>query len=360
MKIGVVTTSYPRRPGDAAGSFVAAHVDAMRALGHEVDVLAAHHLGSRLFDGAGAPEELEQRGGYLEALRFTARLTREVVRRARAWDVVVAHWLVPCGVAAVAARKPLVAIAHGGDVHTLRRLHLLRPALALIGDARIAFVSDELRALAAAPDALVQPMGIDVTRFARIPRTPTSPPTILVVARLVPIKGVDVAIAALDHLRTPAQLVIAGDGPERARLERPGVTFVGAVDADERDRLLARASVVVVPSRVLPNGRNEGMPMIALEALAAGVPVVASAVGGLASLAAATRVRPDDPPALADAIDQVLAAPPPAASLRESTLHLDWPRVAARLLQAAKPATRGIDAVRNHLRTSVRPLPTRR
>ncbi len=360
MRIGVVTTSYPRHPGDAAGSFVAAHVAAMRELGHEVDVLGAHEIASSLFSGAGAPDELERGRGYVRGAWFAARLAAAIMRRAHAWDLIVAHWLVPA-LAALPAQKPLLAIAHGGDVHTLRRLLLLAPTLALLRArrARLAFVSDELRVIANAPDAIVQPMGLDVAHFASLSRAPATPPTLLVAARLVPIKGVDVALAALDHVRTPVQLVIAGDGPERGRLERLAagdgsvharlatlaaprarasrhrVTFLGAVDARTRDRLLCEASAVLVPSRVLPNGRSEGMPMIALEALAAGVPVIASAVGGLRSLAAATRVRPDDPRALAAAIDRVLASPPRAHELAASVSHLAWPGVAQRLFEHA-------------------------
>jgi glycosyltransferase involved in cell wall biosynthesis len=332
MRIGVVTTSYPRHAGDHAGSFVAAHVQAMRGLGHHVDVVGAHEIESSLFTGAGAPDELERGRGHLRGAWFTARLATAITKRARDWDLIIAHWLVPA-LAALPARKPMLAIAHGGDVHTLRRMRLLAPALHLLRDAKLVFVSDELRRLANR-DALVQPMGIDVDHFAALGRAPTTPSTILVVARLVPIKGVDVAIAAAAKLR--ARLVIAGDGPERARLERnapANVTFLGTVDAAQRDQLLRTASVVVVPSRVLPNGRTEGMPMIALEALAAGVPVVASAVGGLASLHAATRVRPDDPFALAAAIDRVLASPPRESDLRASVASLAWPRVAHRLLE---------------------------
>ena len=337
MRIGVVTTSYPRYPGDPAGSFVAGHVAAMRALGHDVDVVAAGdapgRIASPLFYGAGAPDELEH--GARGALSFTARLALAVARRARRWDRIVAHWLAPSAIAALPSTKPLLAIAHGGDVHTLRRMHLLAPVLhALrVRRARLAFVSQELLAIAraAAPceDAIVQPMGLPLARFTAIARAPT--PTVLVVARLVAIKGVDVALRAARE--AGVRIVVAGDGPERAALARLGGEFLGEVDPDTRDRLLATAGAVVVPSRVLPSGRSEGMPTIALEALAAGVPVIASAVGGLPSLAPAARlVPPDDPHVLASAIRETLAAPPPPAQLRAAVADLDWPRVAERLL----------------------------
>jgi glycosyltransferase involved in cell wall biosynthesis len=63
------------------------------------------------------------------------------------------------------------------------------------------------------------------------------------------------------------------------------------------------------------------------------VPVIASAVGGLAELAGIHRVPPDDPRALAAAIERILAAPPTAAALRATVTHLDWREVAARLLR---------------------------
>ncbi len=364
MRIGVVTTSYPRTPGDSAGNFVAGHVAALRALGHDVEVIAAGDAGDAsdagamriadraLFYRGGAPDRLERapiRAG-LAGAAFTARLVATVVRRARDWDAIVAHWLAPSALAALPSTAPLTAIAHGGDIHTLRRLRLLAPVLHALHlrRARLVFVSEELRAIArsAAPrlaswlaTAVVQPMGLDVAHFAALGRAPTTPPTILVAARLVPIKGVDVAIDAASQLATRARLVIAGDGPERAALaarvgSNPMIELVGEVSATARDQLLREASVVVVPSRVVASGRTEGCPMIALEALAAGVPVVASAVGGLAERGAPIElVRADDPPALARAIARVLARPCSEAELRAAVVDLDWIDVANRLVR---------------------------
>jgi glycosyltransferase involved in cell wall biosynthesis len=387
LRIGVVTTSYPRGSGDPAGGFVGEHVRALRALGHEVDVIAAGapagaagdpaaarepgvtRVPGALFYQGGAPDRLERAplASALPAAAFTLRLAAvahpragapqwentfaRAAARARAWDTIVAHWLAPSALVALPPGPPLVAIAHGGDVHTLRRLRLLAPALHALRlrGARLAFVSEHLRGIAraAAPGlarwlggARVQPMGLDLARFAALGRAPRTPPVILVAARLVPIKGVDVALAALAHVRAPARLVIAGDGPERARLaalaaDRPGrVELLGEVDTRRRDELLREASVVAVPSRPTPGGRTEGTPAIALEALAAGVPVVASATGGLGELPAARLVPPGDPHALAREIDRALVDPPSPDELRRSVADLDWSTVAARLLRS--------------------------
>ncbi|MBL0216893.1 MAG: glycosyltransferase family 4 protein [Myxococcales bacterium] len=361
MRIGVVTTSYPRTPTDPAGSFVAAHVHALRTLGHDVDVIAAGtraghdvvRIPSTLFERGGAPDALERTPFALlgAAASFSTRLAAAVALRAHRWDSIVAHWLVPSAIAALPSRVPLLAIAHGGDVHTLRRMRLLGPVLHLLArrGAELVFVSEELRTLARTEvprlegwlaRATVQPMGLDLGRFSAIAHEPTDPPTVVVAARLVPVKGVDVMIDAAAQLRSTVRVVIAGDGPARAELEhrarRSSITFLGQIDTTARDRLLGTASIVVVPSRVTATGRSEGTPMIALEALAAGVPLIASEVGGLRALApAAHLVRPEDPAALARAIDHLLAAPPRPADLQAAVDHLGWDRIAHRLVRSA-------------------------
>jgi glycosyltransferase involved in cell wall biosynthesis len=122
----------------------------------------------------------------------------------------------------------------------------------------------------------------------------------LVVSRLAPEKGIDVAIDACRI--AGVALVVAGDGPEldalRARAGDGDVRFAGCVDDGELQRLRAGAALAVVPSR-----SAETFGMAAAEAMAAGVPVVASRVGALPELVEEDGLaEPGDATALADAI----------------------------------------------------------
>ena len=119
----------------------------------------------------------------------------------------------------------------------------------------------------------------------------------LVVSRLAPEKGVDTAIAACAAAGLP--LVIAGDGPQRAALQSRAqgtpTTFAGRVGAQQLAGLRARAGLAIVPSR-----SAETFGLAAAEAMAAGLPVVASAIGALPELCdAAALVAPGDAAALA-------------------------------------------------------------
>jgi glycosyltransferase involved in cell wall biosynthesis len=117
----------------------------------------------------------------------------------------------------------------------------------------------------------------------------------LVTSRLAPEKGIDIAIDACR--RAKVELVVAGDGPQD--LPRGDHTrFVGRVDDAELARLRAGAALAIVPSRSF-----ETFGLAAAEAMAAGVPVVASAIGALPELVEPDGlVAPGDARALADAI----------------------------------------------------------
>jgi glycosyltransferase involved in cell wall biosynthesis len=121
----------------------------------------------------------------------------------------------------------------------------------------------------------------------------------LVAGRLSEEKGIDVAVRAAAASGVPVR--IAGEGPQGAALveliarEDAPVELLGRVGREEMDRLLAGAAMVMLPSRY-----HEFSPYAALEAMAAGVPVVATALGGLPELIGTDRcVPPNDPEALA-------------------------------------------------------------
>jgi glycosyltransferase involved in cell wall biosynthesis len=146
---------------------------------------------------------------------------------------------------------------------------------------------------------------------------------ILAAGRLSPEKGIDVAIRAVGEI-DGAVLDIAGTGPEEASLRRlaesvaPGrVRFHGLVDKTEVQRLMLAASVVVVPSRWYEN-----QPMVVLEALARGAPVVGSALGGMPELidpgVTGDLVPANDPKALAAALRPYVANPEHAFAMRDS------------------------------------------
>lgn len=136
---------------------------------------------------------------------------------------------------------------------------------------------------------------------------------LLLVGRLVSVKGGDLAVEALRRLRErglDTTLTICGDGPERGALERQvqeaglqnAVRFAGWTGSDELAAHYRTAKLLLVPSRYEPFG------IVALEAIASRCPVVAARTGGLPEAigGCGLLVPPDDPSALADAAERAL------------------------------------------------------
>jgi glycosyltransferase involved in cell wall biosynthesis len=329
MRIALVTTSFPRHAGDYAGSFVCDRVEQLLADGHSVDVIAAGDGGvaaelererltvaripprsgtdgPALFYGAGAPEALERGGAavWFAAARFTVALAVAVRERARRFDLVESHWLVPSALAAAAAAPGCRqrAYAHSGDVALLERIpfgrtiarRLVREGVALH------FVSADLRrrfaALAGVSGAIgsvgpLSPPAADWVARAGVDgrgrrQLGLVRPTVIAVGRLVPIKGHDRLLRACARAQAARgaaagiEVVILGDGPERARLARLAdelgvrLRLPGFVPRADVARWLRAADVYVQPSIRLPNGRREGAPLATAEARAVGIPVL--------------------------------------------------------------------------------------
>jgi len=311
-RIAVVTTSYPRQHGDAAGHFVQSEVQQLLRAGHEVHVFAPGEA-NRSDDGAtlhgfadrgafgwpGALARLKERPTrLLGAGEFCVRAAAALRRHGR-FTRVQAHFLVPCAwpiAASVDSSTELELIGHGSDVRLFCRLpspvrqRIARAWLTRRAQLRVTSneLADVLRAanpelttalrVAASPIDVVNVPSRGAAR-AELGIAATTP-LALIVARLIPEKRVALALRAL-ALLDDLSAVVVGDGPELSALRAgfPKAHFTGHLPRSETLRWIAAADVLVSASA------HEGAPTVVREARALGVPVVAVPAGDLAAWA---------------------------------------------------------------------------
>jgi glycosyltransferase involved in cell wall biosynthesis len=297
------------------------------------------------------------RSPYLDYLE-SAGVSYEVIRDDGPWDarliprlrssladwtphIVQTHGYKPTALAfalrSAGARWPWVAFSHGATAENRKVEFYNWLERRLLGGAdRIVVMSreqgeslsrlgDKVRVLHNAAIPLPEDgTGARETAAWALDRTRTGTtrqPVVGVVGRLSPEKGVDVFLRAA-HLLVQRGVafsaVVAGDGPERQKLELlrnaldlgGHVRFIGAVTAVQA--LYRHLDLLVIPSR------SEGLPNVLLEALRADVPVVATRVGAIPEVLEGTRagmmISPGDPRALADAIAHGLSLKEDAVS----------------------------------------------
>lgn len=221
--------------------------------------------------------------------------------------------------AAVIALTPRLAAHVQADGVDPRRIHVIPSGVAV------------------APSA-----GAPVDRYPAVGR-----PRIVYVGRLARSKGVHTLIDAVPRLQTPgATVLVVGDGPARRSLERAirrrrlgdRVKIAGFVPHREIADVLAHADVFCLPSHY------EEFGTVLLEAMRAGVPIVASDTGGIPAAVgpAARLVTPGDPAALAAALDTLLADRAEATRLgalaRERVRAWDWERLADQIMDVYRLA----------------------
>jgi len=293
-----------------------------------------------------------------------ARLAAAVAREALVAEAVcvcdddAVGWLVPF--ARRVLRRRALIYCHGDDlVETdpraiARRRHWFAEAHAIVaaGD----FAAARLTGAYGMPESKVATIrnGVDLARFAPRPEPPglrdslgaAGQRVLLAPARLVPRKGVDRLIAALPAILAAeprALLVVAGDGPQRAELEAAArglpVRFLGAVTPAEMPGLYALSECVVLPNRAEP-GESDGLPLVFLEANAAGKPVLGGRAGGTMEAVEEGRngllVEGADTQAVAAGVIRLLSDAPLAARLaqgaRAVAAERGWGSRAAALL----------------------------
>ncbi len=314
---------------------IKALAEGLAARGHRVTVLVTNT----------APQDAIVHHGSLTIIKAARMLhtastplslaMMQHARRLPDVDVVNLHFPYPPGdlTALLVPRRPPLVVTYHSDI--IRQQHILKGYAPLLRHtlARAArILPTSANYIASSPwlrphasRCTVSPLSVDLTRFdapdpaaiAAI-RARYGQPLVLFVGRLRYYKGLHFLLQALTHLRVPAQVLLVGTGPEEARLRAlartldvaPRVHFLGEVSDAELPALYAAATVFVLPSHL----RSEAFGIVQLEAQAAALPTVCTELGtGTSAITRHGRtgfvVPPADPPALARALDVLLANP---------------------------------------------------
>jgi len=377
MRILLINYEYPPL-GGGAGQATASLAREFAVAGHETLVLTSR------FKGQPAVEHVDgfriQRVPVLrrradrctppEMLTFLASASLAALGSVRAWkpDAIIAFFGIPSGPVGLLLRivsgRPYIVSLRGGDVpgfqpYDLALFHkLLGPVIRLLWKRAFAVVANSagLQALALrfAPDLpiAVIPNGVDAQKFhpASTPKPAVDRPVrMLFVGRVVYQKGLDVLFRALAALPMELnyELEIIGDGDQRPALTLEAaqlglatrITFAGWCDRKLIAERYRQADLFVFPSR------DEGMPNVVLEAMASGLPVVATAIAGSEELVREGEnghlVPPEDAAAMTTAIAHLLAEPKirrtmGEASRRRIEQEYTWTRVAEGYLELAR------------------------
>jgi teichuronic acid biosynthesis glycosyltransferase TuaC len=291
--------------------------------------------------------------GDARAAKTMAKSLLPFLKRLRArfpFDVIDAEFFWPDGPAAMhLARElglPFSVKARGADIHYWGRRPGIGEQIVAAGRAAggllavSAALRDVMIGLGMPEEKIrVHYTGVDLDRFVPVDRRSAKAKLgvdglLLVTAgALIPRKGQDVTLAAMEHL-PHATLLIVGDGPDRKALERqaaalgPRVRFLGSQPHAALPALLAAADAMVLPST------SEGLANVWVEALACGTPLVISDIGGAREVVdrpEAGRIVARDPRAIAGAVRDILARPPSPSAVRAAAERFSWEKNAREL-----------------------------
>ncbi len=401
-----LTQTYPRFPGDVSGPFIRDLALGLARGGDRVTVLTPHAQGlAPAWEDGGidvvtfryAPERLEllgygrsleadetvKGGAALAAPLYALGARRAVQRqlRQRRFDMVHAHWIVPNGVAAATVcggRRgvPLAIGLHGSDVFLAEKPGVRSAVRWALSRSRLLTgcspeLVERVRALALPAGypterSRVIPYGVDVAAFSPDPARrslwrqrlgiPEYAPLLLGVGRMATKKGFQVLIEILPALlaeHPELRVVLAGGGDLLATFQAATrewsarVHFPGSVLRDTLPDLYRAADVFVLPAVHDARGNVDGLPNVILEAMASGLPVVASRVSGIPLAVEDGRtgrlVPERDGPALLGALRQMLADPEAARQMGErgrakAESELTWDAVAGQYREGYRAA----------------------
>lgn len=232
---------------------------------------------------------------------FLAAQLFSVIRLHRRYDfdVIHAHWIIPQGLVAAVMRRfwrkapPVLITSHGGDMFALHGRFLTRLKRWILNSAAsITVVSEAMRSRCTdlgcdVKKISVRSMGVDLEATFTPGNGSTERNGLIFVGRLVEKKGVMYLVRAMSILvaTTPdLHLTIVGDGPDRQKLTHlirdlhltDNIEFLGSIPNAELPDRLRSAKIAVMPSVIAKSGDQEGLGLVAVEAMGCGCAVVAS------------------------------------------------------------------------------------
>lgn len=259
-----------------------------------------HKLETLCYPGAIVPRIKEKKIRILLVPFLFISLFMKLLKILPEYDVVHAHWIIPQGIVQSFFKKPYIVTGHGGDVVSLNKGIIRKLKIRCLKRASyVTTVSEHLKSeiqkLVPDINPEIISMGVNVEKFGRQYFVPNyfgqgDKKVVLFVGRLVEIKGVKYLIEAMKDI--DAILVIVGDGPLKKELEQMAekinqqecfdkIKFIGTKTHDELRTIYASADVFALPSVTDKAGGQEGLGLVMLEAMASGLPVVASDSGGI-------------------------------------------------------------------------------
>jgi L-malate glycosyltransferase len=329
----MLTTSFPLYPGHPAGMFVYEQARHLCRAGISVEVLAPLQAGAHRFEvmegiavrrfpyfwpltrarlcyGHGMPENMKENPRLRFQLPFlTGLFIVNAIRLARGCDVLYAHWSL-AGLAAVLAgkltRRPAVVMIHHGQERygdNLLEKVVIHNADQVVCNS--GYTMSRINRFYNPRKCVIIPPGVDVDRFRPRPvdgsddffirlGIPADMPAVLAMGRHIEWKGYVHLVEAAARLKDRFEfvLILGGQGPETENLRkraadlgiRDRVIFAGQIPNHDMPRLYNRAAVFVQPSVVDKKGNTEGLGVVLMEAMACGIPCVASDVGGIPDL----------------------------------------------------------------------------
>ncbi len=315
MKVGFLTTSFPRFPGDFAGNFLLEEAKALERNDVSVTILAPHYPGSKkeeIVEGVRVkrfnyfwPENFETvsyKSGLVNNIKnpltffilpfFALFFVLNGLMTAREVDLIHAHWIQTAIVARfikILTGKKYVVTALGSDVDVALRMRFLKAISfwGLSGSELIIagnqYLFDQLVSMGIESEKLIKVnMGINkVENFLEVP-DPKSTKTGIFVGRLSEEKNLELVIRILNKTEDGFKVVVAGDGPERARLAKLArdlgvekkIKFLGQVSFSDLPNIFREGSFMLLPQK------RGGFGLSVLESMAAGRPVIHSKIEG--------------------------------------------------------------------------------